>query len=290
MERSHEQAMEDLIAYMHERERIRLRKEAGEPKPWTEDPILQKFKFTNILRAHDRTTRWGVDNWYVPARKRGVSARIMLLNCGIYRMFGTIGFAQEVGFSTEFDAERLKSVARRMESEGRRVFTSAYVITNGGISAPKREVVSDIFLRNLNQNLDYVLGSQEGLFEKYAKRLYSVQGFGGTGFMAKEVLSDLLLSGVIEDFRDKYEWTPVGPGALRGLGWMFPGVSIPKGEKALPYLRKVADGLQGRLEPWMPQFGQELDLHGVQFAMCEIDKYLRTKIGNDRPKNTYPGR
>jgi hypothetical protein len=46
-----------LWAYIEERERIRLRKEAGEPFPWTEDPILRAFKFTNVRRIHDRTTQ-----------------------------------------------------------------------------------------------------------------------------------------------------------------------------------------------------------------------------------------
>ena len=45
--------------WLHERETIRIRKEErGDPPPWTDDPILQEFKFCQVFREHDRTTRW----------------------------------------------------------------------------------------------------------------------------------------------------------------------------------------------------------------------------------------
>jgi hypothetical protein len=284
---TYSEAMKELVWYLHERESIRISKDLGKPSPWTKDTILGQYKFTNVLRADDRTTRWGVKNWFHPAHSRGVADSIILLNCGIYRFFGTTQFAQELGFQESFDPEFIKEVAARMESQGRKLFTSAYVISNGGYRCPKREAVVDIFLTNLNKNLEFVLGKRENSFERYAKRLYRVNGFGGTGFMAKEVLSDLHLSGAVSPFEDRYDWTPVGPGALRGLAWMFPGTKVGRADKALPYMRQIADDLSRSLEPWMPQFGASLDLHGVQFAMCEIDKYLRTKYNGGKPKQSY---
>ena len=42
-----------------ERESIRYKKEAQLlPSPWTDDPILQEFKFCQVFREDDRTTRW----------------------------------------------------------------------------------------------------------------------------------------------------------------------------------------------------------------------------------------
>jgi len=31
---------------------------AGEPGPWTEDPILREFKFCNVFRAADRVSQY----------------------------------------------------------------------------------------------------------------------------------------------------------------------------------------------------------------------------------------
>ena len=45
--------------WQRERENIRLQKEVLElPAPWTDDVILQDFKFCQVYREDDRTTRW----------------------------------------------------------------------------------------------------------------------------------------------------------------------------------------------------------------------------------------
>lgn len=49
-----------------------------------------------------------------------------------------------------------------------------------------------------------------------------IYGFGGTGFYAKEVLLDVYrcmeVIGVYTFFNDMDSWSPLGPGARRGLG------------------------------------------------------------------------
>ena len=45
-----------LVAWALEREAIRLRKEAGRPLPWTDDPILATGRFCNVYREYDRRT------------------------------------------------------------------------------------------------------------------------------------------------------------------------------------------------------------------------------------------
>jgi hypothetical protein len=53
---------EELNRYCYwqrERESIRIKKESGDvPAPWTDDKILQDFKFCQVFREDDRTTRW----------------------------------------------------------------------------------------------------------------------------------------------------------------------------------------------------------------------------------------
>jgi len=55
-----------LVAWISEREAIRVRREAGQPKPWTDDPILQEGRFCNIRRENDRVTCWIAQNWREP--------------------------------------------------------------------------------------------------------------------------------------------------------------------------------------------------------------------------------
>ena len=46
-----------LVYFITEREAIRLKKEAGEPKPWTSDPILQQYRFCNVRRMDDKVSK-----------------------------------------------------------------------------------------------------------------------------------------------------------------------------------------------------------------------------------------
>lgn len=41
--------LEQFYWWMTERHKIYCRKAAGLPKPWTEDLILQKYKFTKVV-------------------------------------------------------------------------------------------------------------------------------------------------------------------------------------------------------------------------------------------------
>ncbi len=47
---------DDFIWFIKEREKIRFQKEIGLPRPWTNDFILDKTRFCNIDRIHDRGT------------------------------------------------------------------------------------------------------------------------------------------------------------------------------------------------------------------------------------------
>src|SRR5262245_5824366 len=57
---------EPLLYWIQEREAIRLRREAGQPAPWTNDPILAAWRFCNVRRECDRVTIWIRDNWREP--------------------------------------------------------------------------------------------------------------------------------------------------------------------------------------------------------------------------------
>lgn len=44
--------------FAHERNEIFYRKLNNEPQPWTDDPILQQYKFCNSYRIHDRASQY----------------------------------------------------------------------------------------------------------------------------------------------------------------------------------------------------------------------------------------
>lgn len=50
--------LDPLYYWIVEREAIRVRKENGDPFPWTTDEILKTFRFCNVRREDDRGTVW----------------------------------------------------------------------------------------------------------------------------------------------------------------------------------------------------------------------------------------
>jgi len=281
--------------YLTERENVRLRKEAGDFFPWTEDEILQTFKFTNVRRQHDRTSMELRQQFYTP--NYDDDRRAILMNCATFRYFGTYEFASAIGWNNyeEFDFEFIEDEATDRLANRERVFTGAYVITNQGISAPKQEVVVNYFLKALWEATPEIvkLAQMTQSWEKVARRMMQIQGFGGTGFMTKEVLLDTTYTGFWEDQRhnermsfpaDWNDWTPIGPGALRGAARVLGDDTAKplKNDKAFSCIMWL----------WHEQanfFGHEFTLSptDIQFGLCEFDKYERVRLGQGKPRSKY---
>jgi hypothetical protein len=88
--------------------------------------------------------------------------------------------------------------------------------------------------------------------------------------------------------RDWHTWTPIGPGARRGvarlLGWM--DLEDPDAKRIMknePYcMEQIAT-----LTAMAPHHGFKMAPHDVQFVLCEFDKYERIKFGQGRTRSRY---
>jgi alpha-glutamyl/putrescinyl thymine pyrophosphorylase clade 1 len=54
--------VDTLFQWMAERHAIHQRRLAGQPWPWTDDPILRQHAFTNVFRIYDRVTQYIIRN------------------------------------------------------------------------------------------------------------------------------------------------------------------------------------------------------------------------------------
>ena len=81
---------EELDRYLYwqvERENIRIQKEVSKlPPPWTDDSILQQYKFCQVFREEDRTTRWLKKHIREPMR----NSSDVLMAVVIFRWFNWI--------------------------------------------------------------------------------------------------------------------------------------------------------------------------------------------------------
>lgn len=283
--------------FINERESIRLRKEAGDFFPWTKDEILQSFKFTNVHRHHDRTSRELRERFY--ERYYNDDRRSILMNCALFRYFGTWEFADAVGWQDYdgFNFQGVIDIANQRFRDGLRVFTGAYVITNQGISEPKQEVVVNYFLKALHEATPRLLeiAQRTQKWEKVADEMRRINGFGGTGFMTKEILLDTTYTGFWDRKNQSPDgsfsfpmdwgtWTPIGPGARRGAARVLgddSASSVSEG-KSLWVIQELLS--------WVPMLWKhpsELVPTDIQFQLCEFDKYERVRLGQGKPRSRY---
>lgn len=278
--------------FMIERELIRQRRRAGLPmSAWTADPIFQTYSFTNVKREHDRTTTLLKREFYdlAVAEMDGIDGitdgelKMLLLNCGIFRFFGTIETARRIGWSRTWDAETRARIMQLGPSLG---FTSAYIVTSAGRSDPKYSVVCE-FIDALWARIDQILTYET--WEGAVSEMTECYGIGS--FMAKEIYLDYLLASGIKP-TDWQTWTPVGPGGRRGASRIRYGIDDKISETEA--LEVIRDLYSKRDEHWpakisgdgISYFMPDLDLTDVQFQLCEFDKYSRVAEGR-RPKRLF---
>lgn len=287
------EAVNRFFYWINERHRIYLKKEAGEPWPWTEDPILQKYKFTNPFRENDRDTKWMRVNWDNPYLPPGDQ----LFNTAFFRLFGGIPFLDThrrmYGLVTDgWDTERTKQLARRMIENKEKVFTGAYIVTNQGLKLPKEEVVVDYFLKPIYEDRHVLAARAQETksLELYHRGLGAYPGFGGGGFMAYEVVTDSNHQW-LKDAADRYTWANAGPGAKRGLNRLHdrPLEDTRKRDwnAEMQQLLSLAVLNLGEHIIGDPVTQPMVDMRMIEHSLCEWDKYERVRLGQGTPRSLY---
>lgn len=287
-------AVRRFFAMMIKREELRQRKGTGQPWPWTDDPILRDYKFTNVKRTDDKTTQRLVADVYAPMAKAlkqshpGNWKQLAVMNCAIARYFGTIEFMLALGWQNAWRPERIKALARKRLDSKQRVYTGAYLISPCNHTGPKENVVVDIFLADLWKWRESIVAAiATGFWAPTHHALQKVEGFGGTGFMAKETILDTrLVPGLWRaEPADRFTWTPVGPGSRRGAGRILgddEGRAVNEA-RTLEVCRELFAQRRYRL----PGDFVALELHDIQFQLCEFSKYEKVRLGQGRPRSVY---
>lgn len=278
-----------LWEYVKERESIRLAKLAGKPWPWSKDPIFQQYSFTNVKREHDKTSQAFLT---VYEENHDADPHTALLNCGLRRFTGTVAASNALGW-VEPDAKLeplLNRAERECDAAGLTFWTGAYMIRGGAAGVPKYKVVAGYLkglqgkAREITDRMAETLSWRQGYY-----LMHSLYGFGGEGFMAKEVLQDYLLwcrRASVPAVRDQLTFTPIGPGARRGLNRLLKRGLTQRlsEEEGNALINELRERVQAK---WSGHYRGTLTAHDIQFCLCELDKYLRTSLGEGRPRSSY---
>ena len=265
-----------FIYWIKERSQIRMKRKAGKNKPWTNDVILQSYRFCNVRRMDDKVSQWLLKNWYEP----NYNHKNALIACCLARHFNNTDALELIGFPLEWEPEVFKKKLQQRKSEGLNVFNSAYVIT-GKHGADKIESVIDYTLQPIYDSPTDLRYSSIQNWCEVMQQFYCIGSF-----MAGQIISDFRWA-VDGAWYDKLTWAPMGPGSKRGMNRFYSrDIETPINQNEFTYkLLEVIKLCKKRL----PSICERLEAIDYQNCFCEFDKYNRALLGDGKPKQKYPG-
>lgn len=272
--------------WIRERHRIYEKKTNGEPWPWTNDEILQKYRFCNVFRELDSVTIWIRENWREPYADH----ENLWFAMAVARQINWPDTLEWIGFPDFYppDSEekwfnRARNIIRDRIAAGEKAYTGAYMLT-GTLGGPKEEQTIFKILRPLWHKREIVapipwVDNLQSAFRK----LKGNAGF--QGFLSYEVITDLRHTRYLRDADDIYTWANAGPGARRGLNRFYgrPLNFALSEAQCVAEMRALLGISKQVLDPKFPP----LEMRDIEHSLCEYDKYERARLGEGRPRATY---
>lgn len=273
-----------------------------QPAPWTDDEILQNFRFCNVYRELDGGTLAITEHL-----KKPIAPHQKLFNIIAYRFFNRRDTVENL-FGGLLDPEDFdfKKLERRFDAKKAQsnIFSDAYLITahtyNPTYRPHDKHVQILLMLADLCPKLDSLLrrlrSSPPALGVKILTQSIPLAG----PFLAGQILLDATYAGDIVPYTAN-DFLIVGPGAHWGLNIIFNQKLSPKTadekcrmlwqmQPAAFAALKARTGKDWELIRWQnPEYcgGQYLCLHDVQNSLCEFRKYYRLKNGENAKKRYY---
>jgi len=273
--------VDTYLYWIEERERIRHKKEElKQEPPWSEDPILKEFKFCQVFREDDRTTRWFRTHIRDPLKNSPDVAMATI----IFRFFNLIETGRTLldnNLHLEWDREK----AIQEVSKQPKWVTGAYIV-----KTPNRmnkvtgvaECVSHIWYHReeLVKQLEQMTTLQE------AWQFLLQYPYIGP-FVSYEIVTDLRHTYLLNNATDIKTWANAGPGAMRGLNRLT--------GRPLEFCRRSHDWNAEMQELYwicnealnLEYSDRPFEMREIEGGLCEFDKYSRISNKEGRTRSVY---
>lgn len=266
-----------LLYWMREREAIRLRKEAGQPRPWTEDPILDEWRFCNVDRCDDVVTRWIFKN--IIGGHRG--SPVLWFNLLVARLVNWPPTLAEVGYYDDWRPEHFAATLRARGARGEKVWTGAYMVPGAPAGLDKPGHLAESFSSIWAKRHEAPRG---GTCADWAAFIGKTKSVGD--FMVNQIVTDMKYTPDLERAPDRGTFFLAGPGTQRGLNRML---GRPLNAKwAQREAQAALLELRAAITEAQPSSARVLeDLNNLGNVLCETDKYFRVMLGEGTPRARY---
>lgn len=258
-----------------ERQRVFFQRLRSRVAPWTSDPVISRFRFTNVYRATDRVSQFLIRNVQSlgPNDHKSLFFRTIL-----FKLFNRIdtwklleGAIGEL-VPASFCLERYDRILEAAMARGQRIYSAAYIMPSGGIEGARKHRVHLRLLESMMvDDLPTKLvdcGTMKAAFEML--RSYPTIG----DFLAYQYVTDLNYSQILD--YSEMDFVMPGPGARSGIQKCFPCRGAYTETDIIKWVAdSQADEFRKRGLEFQTLWGRPLQLIDCQNLFCEVDKYAR---------------
>lgn len=257
-------------------------------KPWTDDPILTRYKFCNVYRASDRVSQYLIHD--VAYGETSGTPEERLFQITAFRLFSKIETWESLKvilggpptLADLRDGSFGRALQRTRDSQGV-IYTAAFILcaTDAYDRKTKHEnhveLLKHMFLK---ESAGSKLGEAKSLAEVYA----ILRDFPLIGdFMAYQLAIDLNYSALLD--HDENDFTQPGPGAMRGIRKAFCDLGDFSPQEVIQHMVQSQEAEFSRLDlKFEGLWGRPLHAIDCQGLFCELDKYCRQALP-DLPSN-----
>ncbi|KAK9767843.1 hypothetical protein K7432_002025 [Basidiobolus ranarum] len=266
-----------LLYFVSERHHIYHLKQDGISWPWTADPFLRNYHFTNIFRELDVVSQiiYDILSPHCPLEPRFFS------NVIIHRLISRKEINLEIGFIENFE-EAWRAIEQRRR-KGTKFATAAFQSCSHFQTRKMiwqqawshGEYVWSRYCSNIPLHIPWVHSKQSGnlpTIEMVYRGLMvqpKIQGLGK--FLAWQVACDTHMLGLSQDVDLETPFVALGPGAQSGLDILN-----------LSFV-EVLKFLNENRPPHVPT----LYAKDIEHTLCEFHKYIQIRRGNHRYRRKY---
>jgi len=248
--------------------------------PWTSDPILRNYRFTNAYRASDRVSQYLIRNiLYSEAAESKQNAQETLFRLLLFKLFNRIETWQllerSLGSITwkEYSFDRYDAVLTAALERGDQIFSAAYIMPSGQTSYGgnrKHRNCLQLLENIISEGTEKILRCR-GLKEVFLLlRSYPMLG----DFLAFQFTIDINYSQLIDFSEDTF--VVAGPGARDGIEKCFSNAYVLKPEQIIQLMHERQTEEFARLNlKFQSLWGRSLQPIDCQNLFCEVSKYAR---------------
>lgn len=263
--------------FAEKRQAIFFNKLKNSLPPWTNDPILSRYKFTNSYRASDRVSQYLIKNIIYQGNPSPKETFFRILLFKIFNKIETWQLLEneigEISYAS-YSFERYDRVLLGAMKRKKPIYSSAYIMASGksffGYARKHQNHLKLIELM-MSDEIPLKIKALKSLEDLYLLlRSYPTLG----NFLAFQYAIDINYS-ELTNFSEM-DFVEPGPGAKDGIRKCFSSLGDYSERDVIKMMAERQEQEFERLDiNFQDLWGRPLQLIDCQNLFCEVDKYAR---------------